>query len=379
MRYRENWTLYKRNVGKRSVWYYRTYDEFGQRTTGRSTGQTSKTLATNHCSKLLREGRLLPTSDLLFEEYAADWWTWGKSEYLRGRLARSAEGKPAVSERYADQMAGMLNTHVLPAFRTLKLSAITPRAVEKWISDLREEGLGHKHVNDVMSCLRIMLAEAHRLGRISKSPFDVVKPLGVDRPRRALLSLGEFRALFSVENIERVWKSHLLHRAINLTAALTGARQGELLGLRAENVHEGWLHLAHSYTPRYGLGPTKTREVRDVPLHELGMLALRPFIGKGYVFSLTRGETPIGRQAVNDALYAALDSIGITPELRASRHLSFHAWRHWLTTTLRARGVPDPLIRRVTGHETAAMTERYTAFVRDDFLPVLAIQGEVFG
>jgi integrase len=379
MRYRENWTLYKRKTGRGGpVWYYRTYDEFGQRTAGRSTGKTSKTLANDYCAKLFRAGRLLPTDDLPFGEYALDWWTWGKSEYLRSRLARSPEGKPAVSERYADQMVGILNAHLLPAFKDMRLSAITPRALENWITELREQGLAHKRINDILSGLRIMLSEAVRLGRLAKSPFDVVKPLGVDRPRRELLSLVEFKELFKAESIPTVWKGHTLHRAINLTAALTGCRQGELLALRDEDVHPGWFHVAHSYTPRYGLGPTKTREIRDVPLHELGMVALQPFVGTGgYVFSLTRGQVPMGRQRVNEALYEALEIIGITPEQRAARHLSFHAWRHWLVTTLRAHGIPDPLIRRVTGHETAQSVERYTAFQKADFLPVLAIQAEV--
>jgi len=72
MRYREPWSLYPRKSkpGGSTVWYYRTYDESGQRTTGRSTGTSSKTLARDYCARLYQEGRLIPTPDLLFEEYA---------------------------------------------------------------------------------------------------------------------------------------------------------------------------------------------------------------------------------------------------------------------------------------------------------------------
>jgi integrase len=73
-----------------------------------------------------------------------------------------------------------------------------------------------------------------------------------------VLTVEEVQRLFAEENIEPAWKGHLLYRCINLVAACTGCRQGELLALRDDAVHPGWLHIAHSYAPAYGLGPTKT-------------------------------------------------------------------------------------------------------------------------
>jgi hypothetical protein len=92
---------------------------------------------------------------LAFEEYALDWWSWEKSEYVRGRNARSAAGNPAISQRYADEMARILSTRVLPAFKGKKLSAITPRAVEAWITDLRGHGLKNKDINRVTRLRRL--------------------------------------------------------------------------------------------------------------------------------------------------------------------------------------------------------------------------------
>ena len=76
MRYREPWSLYRRRSTPEGpeVWYYRTYDEHGHRTTGRSTGTTSKTLANDYCARLYREGRLIPSADIVFEDYAGPWW-----------------------------------------------------------------------------------------------------------------------------------------------------------------------------------------------------------------------------------------------------------------------------------------------------------------
>ena len=56
-RYRKDYILYPRPTKDgTTVWYYRTYDEYGQRTTGRSNGQTNKTLAERYCNELMRKG-----------------------------------------------------------------------------------------------------------------------------------------------------------------------------------------------------------------------------------------------------------------------------------------------------------------------------------
>jgi integrase len=376
MRYRERFSLYLRN----GVYYYRCYDEAGRRCVGRSTGQAVETLAREHCLALDREGKLIPTRDVLFESFADSWWIWDKCSYLRGRLARSAPGRPAVSRRYADQMRSILQQHLIPGFGKYKLSAITAAMIEEWSLGLRENGLSGKHVNDILSGLRIMFTEALRQGRIRRNPFEAVRPLGVDRKERGVLSVEEVREMFLDTNIKKIWNEHTLHRTLNLAGASTGCRMGELLALRDEDVHEGWLHIAHSWHPRYGLGPTKTRQTRDVPVPGRTLEAIQRFTGTGgFIFSLDRGSRPIGHTAVAEGLYRALDQMGIDEQERVRRRLSFHSWRHWTNSVLRARGVPDPLVKRLTGHGTQAMTEHYSTFLLRDYAPVLAVQEEVLG
>ena len=94
------------------------------------------------------------------------------------------------------------------------------------------------------------------------------------------------------------------------------------------------------------------------------------------MFSLTGGETPCTPNKVTGSLYAALDAIGVRD--RAERNITFHSWRHWLNSVLRAQGVPDDLTRKVTGHATEEMQETYTEYLREDFAPVAKVQAEVF-
>jgi hypothetical protein len=79
MKYRQDFSLYKRHMKNgRYVYYYRTYDEYGQRTQARSTGKTSRTLAERYCHELMKKGELVPTRELHFADYSRDWWIWDR-------------------------------------------------------------------------------------------------------------------------------------------------------------------------------------------------------------------------------------------------------------------------------------------------------------
>jgi hypothetical protein len=127
MRYRQDYTLYRRKMKDGvAVWYYRTYDEYGSRTTGRSTGQTNKTNATKYCNELLRLGELVPIRDISFNNYTTDWWIWERCSYIRSRLARSPADKLVKSRTHAREMRSVLDQYLLPTFGRLRLSNITP-------------------------------------------------------------------------------------------------------------------------------------------------------------------------------------------------------------------------------------------------------------
>ena len=52
-------------------------------------------------------------------------------------------------------------------------------------------------------------------------------------------------------------------------------------------------------------------------------------------------------------------------KLRRRRKLTFHAWRYWYNSMMRARSnLPDYALRQLTRHKAEEMTERYT-----DILP----------
>ena len=377
-RYREPFSLFARKTKKGKIWYYRSYDEYGNRTVGRSTGETSKTRARQYCCKLLLEGRIVPTKEISFAAYTTNWWLWDKCDYIRGRLARSTTGKPKISRRYADDSRRILELHILPYFQNHWLSSINPKMIEDFMFSVRDRGFSAKRVNNILSCLRVMIGEAHRLGYLQKNPFDVVRPFATDEREGGVLNIDEVRRLFDPANIKKTWEDHLLYRCINMVAAVTGARQGELLAIRDEDVHDGYIHIAHSWSLTYGLGPTKTRQTRDIPLPSRVLETMRPFLGTGgFVFSFNRGETPATGNRITEFLYKALNNLGISDAERKQRQINFHSWRYFFNSVMRGKKIADAKVQRVTGHATMAMTEHYTVFNLSDYQDVARVQEDI--
>ena len=150
MGYKEPFTLYPRKANKgKIIWYYRTYDEFGNRTFGKSTGQTSKAAAKQYVVELIKKGALVTKGNPTFSKYAENWWIWDKCSYVKSRIQR---GK-SVSRDYVDIMRGYLVKHIIPYFKDIKLQNITAKMIEDWVLKLREtpgenrKTLSHSTVN----------------------------------------------------------------------------------------------------------------------------------------------------------------------------------------------------------------------------------------
>jgi hypothetical protein len=77
---------------------------------------------------------------------------------------------------------------------------------------------------------------------------------------------------------------------------------------------------------------------------------------------------------VYEALYQALERIGIPEGERKRRNLSMHGWRHFLNTTLLMANVSEDKVMSVTGHTTKKMKKRYTHFDNTRMTDVIEVQ-----
>jgi integrase len=385
--YREPFTLYPRNTrnGKK-VWYYRVYNEYGERTSGRSTGQTSKAAARQYVIDLIKKGGPLRNKDITFNKYAEDWWLWESCQYIRGKLAR---GK-TLSRSYADAMRSYLAQHILPRFGNKKLSSITPNMVEAWVMGLREKKgrtgkrLSHATINHCLKCLKLMLSEAKRRGYILVNPSEHIEMLEEKLTEKSILSIDEMKLLFHEDHIDLIWEGGLCHYTINLLSASSGMRLGEVQALLLCNVHEGYVTVQHSWNRKYGLVSPKGDSVRDIPIpnktnrYLKNVIDLSPFTSPNdFVFWGIDRSVPVRNESILNHLYSALDKIGVSKEMRKERNITFHSWRHFYNSVMRGK-IPDAKLRRLTGHRTEQMTEHYTHFQLTDFEDVVGIQDELF-
>ena len=81
---------------------------------------------------------------------------------------------------------------------------------------------------------------------------------------------------------------------------------------------------------------------------------------------------------MNQYYHLALERFGIPLVEQKDRGLTFHSWRHWFNSALRANAVTDGKIRMVLGHRTPAMTERYTSFKLEDYQDISTVQKRLF-
>ncbi len=378
------YTIYKRQTKKKNhyIYYSQFRDESGRRLTAVSTGQTSKGAAEVWSIEKLKRGIIPSKTYMTFEQYARDWYVWGKCAYTQRKLDRGIQ----ISRNYLYNRRVSLDKHILPYFKDSKLTSIKTFHIEDWIKQLQKTELATGTINNLIRIIKIMLQEAFRLGYIEKNPTANIFNLRDNYKEKGILTLPEVKELFDKNRIGQIWKSDLKHYGINLLSASTGMRLGEALGLQVQHVYDNYIDIQNVWESRYGLKnypknnskrvipiPTKTRD----NLQEL--IELSPYKEPESLifYSPVKPQMPISSMSVRNILYQALQQIGIVEDIRKERNISFHSWRHWFNSSFRTK-IPDAKLQRLTGHRSIQMTNRYTHFKLDDFEDVLLLQNQMF-
>jgi integrase len=362
----------------RGLYYARFRGDDDELLPWRSTGLTA---ARAWAQKEIKKGNV-NTTRATFAKYAEGWWT-SEHSYVQGRTARGHK----LVETYLVVMRGHLANYVLPYFKDKRLTQITSRQIEDWLLKLRRGKLSPATINHALRCLKVMLKEAARQGIIARDPSAYIAGLAERQVERGILSGAEVRALFNEKTIDTVWAGDRKHFALNMVAASTGLRMGELQALAIDAVHESHLDVSKSWERREGLKEgTKSGPSRLVTLPAKASKYLHELIeGSPYqepddlVFYGTDRKTPLPPRAILDAFYSALGAIGINEKQRLARRIVFHGHRHFFNTALRAAHVADALVQRVTGHSTAEMTEHYSHLALEDLADVVKVQERMLG
>jgi len=295
---------------------------------------------------------------VLLREYAAHW------------IEAQPDGPSKRTTR------SRLDSRILPALGDRQLSEITPSVVRRWLAGLSRE-LEPATERATYGVLWSILSAAVDDGKITSNPCSVksVKPRRAPQVRIVPWSAAQVSAV--AEAIGEPWRS------AGLLASALGLRQGELLGLAAEDIDRKArvVHVRRQLQIPAG-GPVfrlpKGRDggkVRDVPLSDRAakMLAAHmlahpsaavtlPLDGKPVTVRMlfTYQGRPVRHSYLNAVWARALTAAGMATTGPDDK-VSMYALRHYAASSWLAGGVNIKAVAEYLGHTNAGFTLRVYA------------------
>jgi integrase len=267
--------------------------------------------------------------------------------------------------------ASIVRRHLQPALGRIVLQALKPEQVQAYCNTKAKEGLDASSIRLHLTVLSNALKQAEKVGRVNRNVARLVEPPRTMRKIRATLTIPQVRT-----GLVPAIQGHRLSAAF-LVLFLTGLRQGELLGLRWQDVdlEAGVLHVRQilerianpqSTGPKtilVFLEPKTEHSRRTVALPAECMAALRQHrahqaeeklrLGVGYhdhglVFATEDGR-PIDPRRMNHTFTQALTLAGL-PAIR------LHDARHTYATWMLQAGVPLKVVSDQLGHASITIT-----------------------
>jgi integrase len=257
----------------------------------------------------------------------------------------------------------LLRTHLAPRLGARSLDRIEPEQIEALIASMRRGGAGPKLTLNALTLLHQVFEFGRRHGWCQTNPCAQV-----DRPVIEGDTDIRFLAIDEVEALIRAAPGDTAlgrtDQVLFLTAAMTGLRQGELLGLRWRDVDwtTGRLRVRQNYVRGHWGTPKSRRGSRSVPMVDrLAGELERHFQRSAY-------------QAADDLVFAhpesgnVLDHSGLVRRfkkaLRAAgvRDARFNDLRHTFGTRMAAAGVPLRTLQEWMGHRDFKTTLIYADY-----------------
>jgi integrase len=379
------YSLFKRPTVKQHtyIYYCRFRDESGKYMSPISTLQFSKAAARNWADQKLKEGKIILPGKrgTPFETFAAGFWNY-QGEYIQRKLARGGH----FSKIFAEIREGHVRKWILPHFNGQPIGSIRRHQIESWAMELyKTSGLVPASVNRVLDCMKVMMKEALRRGYLNADPAAGVESFTEKFKVRGIITPEEIHALFNTEALISVWKGERVHFVASLLGVATGLRQGEIRGLRNQDIHPQYVTVCGSWEDRNGLHGAKWGSERIVPIpsrvaFELDALAkeARYSGAEDLVFAgEARGE-PVKKEDLEARFYAALDAIGINEESRRKRVLVWHSLRHTFNSVMKGK-VDSAKLLKVVGHRQESTNLQYTHALPQDLEDVRVLQENLIG
>lgn len=313
--------------------------------------------------------------------------------------AKVAAGERA--ERTIELYRSYFANHIGPELGRVQIQAVSVARIDRFISALRRkprapkssETLSAWTVHNVCGMLSKLFRYAHKRGYIAVNPLDRIRddlPAGKNKQPPRVLEADEVRRLID--------HTPAGYRAIVATAAYTGMRISEVLGLTWEDVdfESGEVHVRKQLGRGKKGEPAKRTSLktdaakRTIDLAPQLETMLRNHRATAFergqarrdclVFATLTGAPINHRNASARGLEKAADRAGLNRE--GLPRLGFHDLRHTAITHLIRSGADVAQVQRFAGHARPSITlDAYThefdrRRVNDSGRRLAAIYGE---
>jgi integrase len=361
-------SIHKDPCGRSPFWYCAYRLPNGKRTF-RSTKLVDRKAAEAFCHRLeyasheSKTGRLTEARarELISEivehatgeplhNYTAEEWL---SEWLQGKKAAKAEG---TFLKYDNAINNFLTS--LGPRAKFNVNQIAPRDVLRFRDAEIADGKSSGTANDRIKIVRMAFTTARKQGYITHNPAEAVEMLPEDsESAKQPFDVDQVKAL--LRSADGDWKGAIM------VALYTGARLRDVVNMRWESVD------LQSNCISFRVG--KTKQHLRLPMHD----ALHDFLlelpapdsGKTFLFPLLAGKSTGGKSGLSMAFSRIMERAKVRGQVvrerageagRTVNSLSFHSFRHTLTSIMANAGVPVEVRQKFTGHASAEMNQHYT-------------------
>jgi integrase len=311
------------------------------------------------------------------------------ADSLRRKLALEGARKS-----YLENCESMQRVHVAPAFTDTPVRSIHRRDVEALAERMLADGKSPKTVRNVITFMHSVLEHAIDKEWCTANPVQrATRPrrrrAGDVEPDLQFLTVPELEAVIRAIPDQTVAREPAPHRrgrrgpapppppdllgpvlrVLILTAAMTGLRQSELIGLRWRDVD--WsaqrIRVRNAYTRKEhsARGKSDLSTSRSVPMADRVVAALDGWSERSaytaqneLVFAHPQTGNPLDRSKVTKRFKQACADAQVKP-------VRFHDLRHTFATRMAASGVPLRKIQEWLGHADSKTTQIYTHYAPD--------------
>jgi integrase len=329
---------------RRNRWVIDFYDQEGKRhwltmPEGSTRNEANEKLG--EMEKKIRQGVYTPVKELPYFSEVAD-------GYLTSKQA-------SIRHSTHEQYKGHVVNHLKSYFEKVKINHINFDAIEKFKQHSLAKGVTSPTLCKILITLGAILTHAVRMHYIDFNPArEVEKPKGNslhgEKDEMVILKPEEIRALLDATPTQK-------DRVLFMSAVLTGAREGELLGLKWDDFDwfNSQVHIRRTFNHGKFMEPKSKTSRRKIDLAPELVLELKkwklacPNGELNLVFPSETGQTMNAANMVTRNFFPALRRAGL-PQIR------FHDLRHGYASLLIAQGEHPKYIQSQMGHSSINVT-----------------------